>query len=81
MRVWRSMRCLLARSWPSARHDQAQSLGTDKARAARGRKKEALGCQALLLQVRGDWAWYKALFGFKGMGVQGNLVEVQSQLQ
>ena len=24
------------------------------------------GCHALLLQVRGDWAWYKALFGFKG---------------
>ena len=60
------MRCLLAGSWPSARHDQAQWLGTDKARAARGRKKEALGCHALLLQVRGDWAWYKALFGFKG---------------
>ena len=37
-----SMRCLLAGSWPSARHDQAQWLGTDKARAARGRK-EALG--------------------------------------
>ena len=60
------MRCLLAGSWPSARHDQAQWLGTDKARAARGRKKEALGCHALLLQVRGDCAWYKALFGFKG---------------
>ena len=25
-------------------------------RAARGRKKEAFGCHALLLQVRGDWA-------------------------
>ena len=61
-----SMRCLLAGSWPSARHDQAQWLGTDKAQPARGRKKEALGCHALLLQVRGDWAWYKALFGFKG---------------
>ena len=60
-----SMRCLLAGSWPSARHDQAQWLGTDKARAARGRK-EALGCHALLLQVRGGWAWYKSLIGFKG---------------
>ena len=29
-------------------------------------QEEALGCHALLLQVRGDWAWYKALFGFKG---------------
>ena len=43
-------------SWPSARHDQAQWLGTDKARAvvvARSR-------------LWGPWAWYKALFGFKG---------------
>ena len=55
------VRCLLVGSWPSARHDQAQWLGTDKARAARGRKKEVPGCHALLLQARGDWAWYKAL--------------------
>ena len=41
-------------------------VGHRQARAARGRKKEALGCNALLLQVRSDWAWYKALFGFKG---------------
>ena len=40
------------RSWPSARHEQAQWLGTDKPRAARGRKKEALECHALLLQGR-----------------------------
>ena len=53
-------------SWPSARHDQAQWLGTDKARAVCGRKKEAFGCHALLLQVRREWAWYKTLFGFKG---------------
>ena len=53
-------------SGPSARHDQAQWLGTDIALAARGRKKEALGCHALLLQVRADSAWYKALFGFTG---------------
>ena len=35
-------------SWPSARHDQAQWLGTDKARAARGRKKQALGSLGLV---------------------------------
>ena len=31
--------------------------------------RQSAGCswsQELLLQVRGDWAWYKALFGFKG---------------
>ena len=35
------------RSWPSARHEQAQWLGTDKARAARGRKKGAPRVAAL----------------------------------
>ena len=42
-----SMRCLLVASWPPARHDKAQWLGTDTAPAARGRKKDALGCHTL----------------------------------
>ena len=31
--------------------------------------------------MRGDWAWYKALFGFKGWASKEILLEVQSQLQ
>ena len=34
-----SMRCFLVASWPSARRDQAQWLGTDKPRTGRGRKE------------------------------------------
>ena len=44
----------LVGSWPSARHDKAQRLGTDT--AARGRKKQVLGClglaQSLIIRPR-----------------------------
>ena len=39
------LRCFQVGSWPAARHDKAQWLGTDT--TARGRKKQALGCLGL----------------------------------
>ena len=56
-------------SWLPARHDQAQWLGTDKARAARGRKKQALRSLGLV----------QSLVRLQRVGVQGNLLAVQSQ--
>ena len=47
--------------WPQCRHDEAPWSSEDKGRA---KKKGPLGFFAALLQVRGDWSWYKQIFAF-----------------
>ena len=56
------MICLLAGRMPTKRHDGTEWLPSDKSR----RKGCKLGFMAALLQVRGDWAFLKQIFGFKG---------------
>ena len=51
-----SMECLLRGEYPTARHDGSPWASTDKQRQKRTGK---LPCKAGLLQIRGDWAWYK----------------------
>ena len=62
-----SMRCLLVRG---RGHRSGTTKRSGWAPPKRGllvvARRRLLGCHALLLQVRGDWAWCKALFGFKG---------------
>ena len=60
--VWNT-RVLMTGEFPKRRHDGSPWLPSDKARAQRSGK---LGFFGALLQCRGDWAWYKTLFGFKG---------------
>ena len=59
-----SMRMLLLGVMPSSRHDGKPWKDNDVARAQNGGK--ALGFVAGLLQVRGDWAFYKEVFEFPG---------------
>ena len=60
--VW-SLRMALIGMWPSCRHDRTEWSASDKSRK---RKTGNLGFYAALFQVRGDWAWYKQVFSFKG---------------
>ena len=57
-----SMKCLLRNEFPSARHDESCFKDTDAARAVKS--GEIFVGKALLMQVRGDWAWYKQIFSF-----------------
>ena len=58
--VW-SCKHMCAGQWPTARHDDTPWIASDKSRKARG---GSLGFHALLVQARGDWAWFKQLFSF-----------------
>jgi len=58
--VW-SCKQLFAGVWPQERHDGSPWLPSDKSRQKRIGK---LGFHGLLIQARGDWAWYKQLFSF-----------------
>lgn len=60
-----SLRCLLLGKWPTHRHDKMPWKPSDKSRSGSVGGTE-LGFHACLLQVRGDWAWMKQIFGFKG---------------
>ena len=55
------MQCLAIGCNPSHRHDGTAWSKTDVKRARRPRK---MRCRALLLECRGDWSWFKELFGF-----------------
>ena len=57
-----SMRHLLLGVWPSKRHDGQPWEKTDRSRARKGGQE--LGFHAGLLQVRGDWLFYKLVFDF-----------------
>ena len=54
---------LTSSKWPTCRHDKSNWKKTDKKRSIR---KGNIGFFACVLQLRGDWAFYKWLFGFKG---------------
>jgi hypothetical protein len=61
--VW-SLEVLLVGCWPTARHDNTPwDPNTDKHRRNRNGQFKFRG---VLMQIRGDWAWYKQMFGFKG---------------
>ena len=49
---------------PSARHDLRAWLNSDKNRQQISETK--FGFFGVLMQIRGDWSFYKTLFGFKG---------------
>ena len=57
-----SMRHLLLGVWPSRRHDGEPWQRNDRNRASKG--GQDLGFYAGLLQVRGDWLFYKLVFDF-----------------
>lgn len=57
-----SLKCLSSGRFPTSRHDRSPWTSADKARKAKARA--ALPCRAGLLEIRGDWAWYKEMFNF-----------------
>ena len=59
-----SMRCMLSGQHPSARHDGNVFTYNDRKRKAMASKPFVL--IGALLQVRGDWDWYKKIFNFPG---------------
>ena len=59
-----SMKCLIQGAYPAHRHDGTAFGPSDKTRSTLVSKP--LPCRAGLLQVRGDWAWYKQVFAFPG---------------
>ena len=58
--MW-DLQALYKGAFPAARHDGKPWGPTDKSRASRRRE---LGFRGALLQVRGDWMWYKQVMGF-----------------
>ena len=58
--VW-SLLCLLHNLLPKKRHDLSPWEKSDQERAT---WKGPLGFYGAMLQIRGDWAWYKQLFSF-----------------
>eukprot|EP00969_Alexandrium_andersonii_P161263 7126254-Alexandrium_andersonii.AAC.1 len=56
-----SFMLLFEGQWPSCRHDGSPWQASDSSRSS---KTGPLGFYACLLQLRGDWAWLKQVFGF-----------------
>ena len=56
-----SMRALIEGVWPKHRHDREPWSKTD---AWRQKQDGPLPAHAVVAQIRGDWAYYKQLFGF-----------------
>jgi hypothetical protein len=61
--VW-SLESLAGGHWPRARHD-ASAWGISDARRAR-KAGEPLGLRGVLVEIRGDWKFYKEVFRFPG---------------
>ena len=59
--AWSFRCCFLGKS-PKVRHDGSAWKPSDKARSQLG--GQDLGARSLLVQIRGDWAWYKQVFAF-----------------
>jgi len=57
-----SMQMLAVGTWPARRHTGDAWLPSDKDR--RKRAGQQFGFHGCLIQVRGDWAFYKAVFNF-----------------
>ena len=64
-----SFRISAAGTWPSKRHDGTAWGKTDGAR--RRKTGQSLGCSAILLEVRGDWKFFKDVFAFPGWNDSG----------
>ena len=60
---WSLEACALG-VFPARRHDGAVFQRSDKQRAKQALKP--LGCSAVLVEVRGDWQFYKTCFGLPG---------------
>ena len=61
--LW-SLQALLFGAWPRKRHDNQPWRREDSHRKSKA--GSAFGFFAYLCEVRGDWAWFKQMFGFKG---------------
>ena len=59
-----SLRCAATGTFPEARRDQAEWKPSDKKRQALS--GQSLGCAAALVEVRGDWMFFKECFHFPG---------------
>ena len=57
-----SMKQLMLGLWPGCRHDGRPWQPSDKTRQTYSGRQ--LGAHAALLQIRGDWAFYKEVFNF-----------------
>lgn len=60
---WSFQICFHGR-WPTARHDGTEWLPSDRHRQKQGGQR--LSCRSLLVEVRGDWAFFKSVFSFPG---------------
>ena len=61
--LW-SLQALLFGAWPRTRYDNQPWRREDSHRKSEA--GSAFGFFAYLCEVRGDWAWFKQIFGFKG---------------
>lgn len=65
-----SFQCCYLGSHPCKRHDGKEWLPSDAHR--RRRNGVSLGAQSILMEVRGDWCFYKSVFSFPGWQEKGN---------
>ena len=63
-----SMRAVYVGKWPNKRHDGTPQLLSDRHPATQSGKE--FGFWVGVLQERGDWAFFKTLFGMKGWASQ-----------
>lgn len=66
--VW-SMKVLCSGIMPSCRHDGQEWISSDKTRQPKIQNRAKcsglpIGLKAILVQIRGDWAFYKSVFNF-----------------
>lgn len=59
-----SLKCCLAGRYPLARHDNSAWLPQDAARKKLAGQR--IGLQAVLLEIRGDWCFFKSIFSLPG---------------
>ena len=68
LKVWQwSLQCLASGKMPTCRHDGTAFSAEDRKHAKCEKSRvllagDSIGCRALLLQVRGDWCFYKQVF-------------------
>lgn len=62
-----SMKCLASGKMPSSRHDSTDFVASDRASTSKQKSRvqlagASIGVTACLVQVRGDWAFFKSVF-------------------
>jgi hypothetical protein len=60
--VW-SLQMLMLGVWPTRRHDGSAWAPSDPSAQLAG---TSLGCRGLVVEIRGDWAWFKETLGLPG---------------